>query len=287
MAVRACVARSLPQERMYQWGLIMVYVKVLATSVLMALTVSPVSAASYTFDLQKVDTYHTSKGDDGDVVGNTLTITESEQGVDLTGTFTGKYIENAGFIDDALTGGPILNAFSVDRHNNGLGVCNIGECVLHGGAGDRFHTVDGASLSGARTDLVEMAFFAEGSAVDVTLTSLTFGWIGDVYGDYKETTGAFEIIISAIDGSMIAIGDILAFAGTATITEAGDGGRGIFDIPDLTDNVFGIKAGSGGSWKLMAATVDFHVPEIPLPAAGWLMLAGIGSLVVARRRRES
>ena len=132
-----------------------------------------------------------------------------------------------------------------------------------------------------------MAFFAEGSAVDVTLTSLTFGWIGDVYGDYKETTGAFEIIISAIDGSMIAIGDILAFAGTATITEAGDGGRGIFDIPDLTDDVFGIKAGSGGSWKLMAATVDFHVPEIPLPAAGWLMLAGIGSLVVARRRRES
>lgn len=55
---------------------------------------------------------------------------------------------------------------------------------------------------------------------------------------------------------------------------------------DLTDDLFGIKAGVNGSWKLRSVVVDYSVPEIPLPAAGWLMLAGIGSIAALRRRKS-
>lgn len=269
----------------------MLTVRTTVATVAAIVTATSLSAASYTFDLHKVDSYHVNDGDDGTISGQTLTVVQSSDGVDLTGTFTGKYIENAGSAGGLLTGTTIENADSILRHNNGLGVCNVGAC-FHS-EGDQFHTVDGATDGGLRTDFVEMAFFAEGSAVDVTLTSLTFGWIGSVYNDYQNTTGAFDILISDVSETMISLGDILTYSGVATINIAGIGGRGLFDlsgIASLTDNLFGIKAGAGGSWKLMAATVDYtvpDVPEIPLPAAGWLLIGGVGALVALRRRKPA
>ncbi len=265
--------------------------RLITASVLTIMAATSLSAATYTFDLQKVDSYQATKGDAGTLVDNTLAITETGTNGDLTGTFTGMYVEGASVAGGVLSGTSINEAHSVQRYNNGLGVCNIGACKTPGG--DAFHTVDGAAINGTRTDFVEMAFFADGDVVDVTLNSLTFGWIGSIYNQYPGTTGAFEILISDLSDSMIGLGDILAYAGLAKINIAGDGGRGLFTLPDLaafTDNIFGIKAGAGGSWKLMAATVDFdlpEVPEIPLPAAGWLLIGGLGGLVALRRRKST
>ena len=254
---------------------------------LLVCAATSVSAASYTFDLQLENTYHATKGDAGVLSGNTLTITETGAEGPLTGTFTGKYIVDPAFSGGILSGS-VNDAIEVERHNNGLGVCNIGTCASRT---DPFHTVDGISrLGGDRvTDLVEMAFSVGGTAVDVTLESLTFGWVGDAYGVYQGTNGSFDLLVSDLSDSAIDAGAILAFSGLATATPGALGGTDFIDLPELpafTDNLFGVKAGINGSWKLMAATVSYDVPEIPLPAAGWLLLGGLGGLAALKRHSK-
>ena len=50
--------------------------------------------------------------------------------------------------------------------------------------------------------------------------------------------------------------------------------------------IIGIGAFSETSaFKVRSLTVEYHEPDpIPLPAAGWLLLAGIGGLGVMKRR---
>lgn len=275
----------IPRERIDQWGLMM-FVKVISVFAVVALSATAATAASYTFDLQKIGSYHGS-GDAGTVVDNQLTLTQSGGNGDLTTVFTGKYITGAGYAGATLTGTRVFDADSIDRHNNGLGVCNVGDCYTRGG--DGFHTVDAATNAGRTADFVEMAFFDGTMAVDVTLTALTFGWIGDVYGDYTGTTGAFEILISDLSETAIDLGALRAYFDDAAINQPVIGGVGFFALPNLaafTDNLFGIKAGAGGSWKLLAVTVEYPgIPEIPLPAAFWLLVGSLGSLAALRRAK--
>ena len=248
------------------------------------------SAATYTFDLQKAGSYH-GDGDAGPLVGNTLTIDQNGGSGTLTGMFSGKYVVDPSYSGTTLSG-DVQNADSVQRHNNGLGVCNVGPCAPRG---DVFHTVDGASSNedGPITDVVEMSFFSGTDAVDVTLQSLTFGWIGNAYGygDGSNLTGAFEVLVSDLSETAITAGATQILSGVASGGSGMYGLLGTYDFPDLaafTDNLFGVKAGIGGSWKLTAATVYYtpSVPEIPLPAAGWLMLAGMGSIAAMRRKKS-
>jgi hypothetical protein len=271
----------------------MVWFKSFTTSLVLAVAATSASAASYTFDLQKIGSYH-GDGDAGVLTGNVLSVTETGDSGSLTATFTGKYIVDPTYSTDGVLSGTVNDAYSIERHHNGLGVCNVGSCAS---GADAFHTVDGASElnSDPITDFVEMAFFVGSDSVDVTLKSLTFGWIGDIYADlyvadhiYPGTNGLFEILVTDLLGVISGDDAVLAFSGLATATPGITGGLDAEILPGLaalTDNLFGIKASIGGSWKLMAATVDYTVPEIPLPAAGWLMLAGIGSVVALRRKK--
>ena len=71
----------------------MVNVKFLIASVLLAMTASSVSAATYTFDPQNNENDNPDKGDLGLIStdpANQLTITQG----DLTGTFTGYVVDN-------------------------------------------------------------------------------------------------------------------------------------------------------------------------------------------------
>lgn len=264
----------------------MVNVKLTTASVLITLAATSASAATYTFDLQSIGSYQ-GDGDVGGLVGNVLTIDQMGDSGSLTGTFTGKYIVDPSYSGTTLSG-DVQAADSVVRYNNGLGVCNVGPCEA---GSDEYHTVDGASSNedGPITDFVEMAFFSGTDAVDVTLQSLIFGWVGDVYDDYPGTNGLFEILVSDLSETIIDAGALLAYSGEAVAEGGSLGGLDTVLLPELaalTDNLFGIKAGIGGSWKLMAATVDYSIPAIPLPAAGWLMLAGIGSIVAMRRKKS-
>ena len=249
---------------------------------LLPLLVSTASAATYTFDLQNLNGNNPDPGDPGVVSGNSLTI---DQG-DLNGTFTGVYIDNPSYDGNELDGGTVNDAHEVVRFYNGLGVCNVGPCYTN----DPLHTVDGTSLNGARHDMVEMAFTSGGSEVDVTLTGLVFGWVGDFQYGYDGTNGSFDILVDVMGMDGIGLGDILAFSGDATDGDVLPGwsiysydlsGEGLFD------SVFGVMAGMNGSWKLKSVVVDYTVPEIPLPAGIWLMIGGLGGMAALRRRQKA
>jgi len=128
------------------------------------------SAATYTFNLES-----TSYGGDptSSSSANSFSITHG----DMIGTFTGRYIENPTYdVSDKLIGDDSIDALSLDRWRFGAGIYNT--------TGDRQHTVDGVGYH----DFVEMAFEFMGSAVDVTLSSLSFGYIAT---GYSNTNSAF------------------------------------------------------------------------------------------------
>ena len=92
------------------------------------------------------------------------------------------------------------------------------------------------------------------------------------------------VILSGID-----IGDFLGASGTAVVDPSLPCyGTSIVEFLglDLFDDIFGIKAGIEGSWKLRSVVVDYSVPEVPLPAAAWLLLGGIGGLAALRRSKK-
>ena len=255
--------------------------KSIAATVLMTLAASSVSAATYTFDLQVPAV----GGDAGTLSGNTLII---QQG-DLTGNFQGRFLTDAAYTSTTLTAGSSFDANSVTRFYNGLGVCNDGPCY----GSDPLHTVDGHSGDGSITDFVEMSFEAGGNAVEVTLSGLLLGWVGDFSeggaDGYSGTNGTYEVLLDVAGLSGIDIGDFLGASGTAVVDPSLPGyGTSIVEFLglDLFDDIFGIKAGIEGSWKLRSVVVDYSVPEVPLPAAAWLLLGGIGGLAALRRSKK-
>ena len=235
----------------------MFYVKSIAASVLVALTATSLSAATYTFDLQNDYDDNPDKGDPGLIStdpANQLTITQG----DLTGTFTGYVVDNPLYgAGDLLQGSVIATAFEIERHYNGLGIYAVEPCFSKDG--DPLHTVDGTS----DRELVEMAFTSGATVVDVTLINLTFGWIGDfaTYA-YGGTNGTFDLLVETfVDGS-IGFDDLRLLKGEATPNLGGNTGRGEVDLTTLiseglrTNSLFGVMAGENGSWKLLLATVD-------------------------------
>lgn len=212
----------------------------------------------------------------------------------LSGTFSGGYVSGFAVSADEVTGGAFSDAGELNRYNNGAGVCRLAACL----GTTEPHTVDGAT-AGVQ-DFIEMAFTIGGDLVDVTLSSLTFGWIGEWtylgrdYG-YDGTNGAYEVILDAMDlgGDLgIGLGDTLGASGVA-MPKDNFNSRDTISLSgsNLVDSIFGVKAGDGGSWKLLAVTVEYDPtrpppppPEIPLPGAVWLLLGGLAGLGWMGRR---
>ena len=69
--------------------------------------------------------------------------------------------------------------------------------------------------------------------------------------------------------------NILGFATSIANAEAG-----------IFNSVFSSPEG-GSNLRILAAEFSQDVPTIPLPAAGWLLLAGIGGLGALRRFRKT
>ena len=213
----------------------------------------------------------------------------------LTATFGGNFV--GGFATDGdgtITGGDFQDADEITRFKNGLGVCRDARCF----GTTEPHSVDGFAPGIA--DYVEVAFSVGGDFVDVTLKGLTFGWIGDWTWSgtrlgYAGTTGAFEILTDDSLNGELGLGDQVAFSGTVTPDLERRRSRGAFDLSgaDLFGNLFGVKAGEGGSWKLLAMTVEYDPsappppppPVVPLPGAIWLLLGGLGGLAALRKGR--
>lgn len=220
----------------------------------MALGASSVMAAEYTFDLR-----HTSYGGDTAVWsgGSSFTITDG----DMEATFTAGAFKNPVVNDDIFDSTSLVGG-KLERWYSGAGVTHY--------EGDGQHTVDGINSSGNYFDFISVSFTYMGEVVDVMLTSLDFGYV---------TAGSDFALIGDLSGDG-AIG-----AGDEILVEAGVTSPYTFGAPP-EGSIFAVAAPSDSSWKLRTVGISYVPPmnEVPLPAAGWLLLAGVGGLFAARRR---
>ena len=163
-----------------------------------------------------------------------------------------------------LFGNPYLGSWG--GTSGGIGICSGSLGSGTGGCANDQHTVDGDNGNEA----VVLDF---GSLV-VKLTSITFA--------YADSDDAFEVFAfgngtgaSATDYDFSNLVSCGASVCTKTNFVIGEG------------SIFGIGAFSSVSeWKLQAITFDIiPTTEVPLPAAGWMLLAGLGGLAAAKRRK--
>jgi hypothetical protein len=170
-----------------------------------------------------------------------------------------------------INSGNFVGGVEIDVENNSWGLVShnpSSEPSDNGKSGE--HSID------SRYDDEAMIFdFGK----EVTLTSLHFGW-----AKYASIGGHFH------DGGMFNLFVDGALQGSYWVTAA---------LPEnITGTVFAIGATAfkfsnsnttrHSYLKLKKMHVTYDAPEvIPLPAAGWLLLGGLGGLAAMKRRRRA
>lgn len=163
-----------------------------------------------------------------------------------------------------LSGNPYMASWS--GSSGGIGICNgTPDYSLNDTCASDQHTVDGDN----HNEAVVLDF---GSLV-IKLTSITFA--------YADSNDQYDVF---------AFGNGIGAAATETdFDNSMNCGSSVCTMTNFIigeGSIFGIGAFYDDSeWKLKAITFDVIPPgEVPLPAAGWLLLAGLGGLAVAKRR---
>lgn len=227
--------------------------KTLAVAASLAAAASSVSAAEYSFDLAK----------DGDYAVWDGTSSFSISDGDMTATFTAGAFKDPNVVDDEIVSTTLVDG-TIGRYYSGAG-------VYHNDS-DAQHTVDGISKYNNYFDYIAISFEYMGEAVDVALKSLSFGYV---------TQGSTFALIG--DHS----GDGSIGAGDSIILEGGALSPYVFaDAPE--GSLFAVAATPHSSFKLHHVNFDYTPPvnEVPLPAAGWMLLAGVGGIFAAKRRKS-
>lgn len=173
----------------------------------------------------------------------------------LTATFAAGAFRSIGFSGGQITSARLAPDPRIGRYVGGAGVVNSPT--------DGDHQADGNGWK----DFISIAFDAP-----VTLSKVVFSFFG--------SNDDFRWIHDSSGNGAIGVGDAIS----ARVSSNPYSGFG-----SASSSLFAIGAfDSDDEWKLKAVTVEFAPPaEVPLPAAGWLMLAALGGLAAARRRRAA
>ena len=102
-----------------------------------------------------------------------------------------------------------------------------------------------------------------------TLNSLNFNLLGRGTGN--------SLVVSGSNGASIAF-TVASFAKNA---------YHLVDFGNLFANVSSVSFATGGGGNVRIDDVSASPAPVPLPAAAWLLLAGLGSLGAAARRRSA
>lgn len=97
----------------------------------------------------------------------------------------------------------------------------------------------------------------------VNLLSVDFGYF----------RGAFDVF-----GNVSPVNEISGTSLANTVDTSGFG---------LSGDVIGLGAFSSSYFKVRSMTVSYEVPAVPLPAAGWMLFAGLGGLAAMKRRNKA
>ncbi len=151
-------------------------------------------------------------------------------------------------------------AARVGHFSSGLGVCNSGEVYYSRGrarCSSPNHTLDGSGYD-------EFMRFSFSGLGDFTVTQIAFSDYGspDRFNFSSSETSASNLSFynryDTWSGSLAA------------------------------DSFFTISATRNGmAAKIRSITIEYGVSEVPLPAAGFLLLGGLGGLAALKRRRKA
>ena len=191
-------------------------------------------------------------------VGGTLA------GQPLTGTANGVGFSAFGFtVPDILTPETVAQA---TWNGVGFGVIGFGSDT----------TIDGEGID--KNELLRLVFDKP-----VTLTSISFGGLGAIDDVFIAVTGQPGQRYGNVGGSpnppstaLLTNPLHLSLFGTSFDIVAG------FPNPACA-----IPGGDCGGANDSFQVTGLEVQPVPLPAAGWLLLAGVGGLAALRRRRET
>lgn len=150
-------------------------------------------------------------------------------------------------ISDGTEGAAVVGQWT----GYGLGACSYG-----GQKGcSESHYVDGWGTN----EFLKFAF-----GYDVTIESIQFKDYGDNYFD-------------------------LTLANGANILDLMYDAAGLFQTTtDAMGSMFALGAYNWTSgFKVQSITVSYNTSEVPLPAAGWLLIAGLGGLAAMKRRSSA